>query len=187
MFQATKIAAAVTVLAVSGSLFLGYQAGDRAAVAPPGADIDMDLLPGYVDGTVTLIEEGEFEPTAIGQGYFVWSSPPSSLLWYSEDPRLSGTATATEHGYQHFDTYNGVRTVEWVIENDDGSWSGTGSSFSREDGGEGFVVLTGHGGYDGLSAYVAFGQEPSDSFVTEVRNIRGVIFPAGPPTAADLE
>ena len=183
MFNATKVAAAVVVLAVSGTLLLGPFARESGTVPAPGAPIDMEQSPGYVDGTVTLIEEPDYDATPLGEGYFQWIAPVATLRWETGDERLSGDATAVEHGLQHFDTWNGVRTIDWTLENDSGSWTGTGNAFSRADGGEGFVVLTGHGGYDGLSAFVSFGREPEESFTTEVREIRGVIFPAAAPTA----
>lgn len=182
VFNATTAAAAVAVLAVSGTLLVS-QIGTERTTVPGSTTINMELSPGYVDGTVTLIEEPDYDATPLGEGYFQWITPVATLRWETDDQRLSGDATAVEHGMQHFNTWNGVRTIDWTLENDGGSWTGTGNAFSRADGGEGFVILDGHGDYDGLSAFVSFGREPEDSFTTEVREIRGVIFPAAPPTA----
>ena len=185
MLHPSKSIVAVAVLAVSTALLVGQSVDEAADVRTPAADIDRDTSPGYVDGVITVVEEPEYEATALGSGYYEWTSPPASLTIQTDDERVNGQATAVEHGLQHFDSWNGVRTITWTIENGGGSWTGVGNEFSRVDGGEGFVVLTGHGGYDGLSAYLSIGL-PEREDESDASSVRGVVFPAAPPSQPDI-
>jgi hypothetical protein len=95
----------------------------------------------------------------------------------ASDPRLQGSMTIASPQ----DTYGGPDGGEsfvfgsgtYRIENADGAWQGSHSSFAVADkGGGSTVVLVGEGRYAGLFAALD---------VTDSANIRGVIFPAPPP------
>ncbi len=181
MLSPSKAFVALAIIASSAAILVGQTVSEPADVSTPATSIHIDHSPAYVDGTVEILDEPDFEPSALGSGYFEWTAPPATLLFETDDERINGQATAVEHGLQHFKSWNGVRTILWTIENDGGSWSGVGNEFSRVDGGEGFVVFTGHGGYEGLSAYLSIGHHARES-ESDASSVRGVVFPAGPPS-----
>lgn len=99
------------------------------------------------------------------------------------EPRLDGDYTISESR----DVYDapGPATHElssgtWRIETPDGAWQGSSTAVGFPDGSYSLVTtpLVGEGAYDGL---VAFWEARFLGNATCAWDIRGVIFPAGPP------
>lgn len=183
MFGATKAFALIGILALSGALLLQTAADPAVDDERMGAEgFGPGLGPATVEGTVVGGEWPDAGSEALGNDMYEWVSPPAVATWESSDQRLSGDGSFIEHGLQHFTSYTGLRTSDWTIENDGGSWRGTGNAYSSADGGRDFVMLTGSGAYEGLSAYIAIG--PGDTVDGEVdsRAFEGVIFPGAPPS-----
>jgi hypothetical protein len=184
MIGATTAFTTIGILALSGALLLGVAQRPTPDGPTMGAEgFAAGLGPAIVSGTVVEGEWPESEPVSLGDNMFAWVSEPVTATWESSDDRLSGSGPFLEHGLQHVSTYTGLRTSEWTIENDGGTWSGTGDAFSSAEGGRDFLVLTGSGGYEGLSAYVAIGPGTTAAADVDTRPFEGVIFPASPPTA----
>jgi len=183
MFGATKAFAAIGILAVS-AIFLVQVVTDPPANDPPvGAEgFAAGLDPAIVSGTIAGAEWPEVEEQSLGNDMYEWTSPPATAMLQSDDDRLTGSASFIEHGLQHFKTYTGLRASEWTIVNDGGTWTGTGDAYSSATGGRDFLVLTGSGGYDGLSAYIAIGPGTTVDDDAELRAFEGVIFPEPPPS-----
>ena len=105
--------------------------------------------------------------------------------WNTSDPRLTGQPTATTNwvvdGNADGFTYVGAHTYE--LPNDGGSWLGSGTSLaSSELGLTGNAVLVGRDGYDGLTAYVIFGD--SDN-ADGANDMSGTIIPIAMPEAPE--
>ena len=146
------------------------------------------LLAGSAVGVAAQEEEAAAEP-AVGSSYFTGvfhhgganSGQPTETVvdgvmevrgWGFEgngietsDPRMTGSVTRNGNTDIHKlgDSEDvGFEAVAWRIKNDDGSWSGQGSTLTRggrdvpRDEATYFetIVLTGEGAYEGLTAYV---------------------------------
>jgi hypothetical protein len=148
----------------------GASTAPSAPAAGPADPVSVTaaLRPGDDIGTTTYTEvDGRVERRGT-----VWAPTITA-----SDTRLEGTMALGSPQ----DTYPGANGPEsfvfgsgaWRIENADGAWQGSSSSFALADvaGGE-TVVLAGEGAYAGLYAALD---------VTDPGNIRGVIFPAPPP------
>lgn len=108
-----------------------------------------------------------------------------------DDPRLSGRVTVALNANAHQEA-DGIEVVPQAlslrIENEDGTWFGSGTSLSR---GRGMlapdeatnldtIVLTGMGAYEGLSAYLIMDGTASPA------TVEGAIFAGGLPPAPQL-
>ena len=100
-------------------------------------------------------------------------------------PKMPCTTPMIEHGIQQTQRYAGVRSERWTLENDDGSWTGTGESYASGIGGRGFVVLVGSGAYEGLTAFVAMEHDIPDE-EDGLLLFEGVVVPEPPPSPPNL-
>ena len=189
MFSPTRLVAAAAIIAAAGgAVVVGGLSSQQSEQVPAATSSLLDpaviaadpiLSPRAVRGSIELLGDDDHGQTAIelGQGYFDLAEGPMEVVWRSPfEPRLNGRGLRSELGVQHFQTHTGLRTTAWSIETEDGRRSGTGDAFSRATVEGGFVVLTGAGAYEGLSAYLMFEDE----------SFEGVIFPAGPPAITEL-
>ncbi len=168
-------------------LAIGLLAGSAVGVAAQddGADQAGAVVSGSFDPIGGASEpcepEGDFAVTEgdPGDGSFVWAD---CIGFVMDDPRLTGTGSAvrSERAYDGF----WVLTTELEIANDSGSWSGTGTNVSTDgdDAGASIdieqLVLTGAGGYEGLTAILY----TDGSFAFRgLKPINGVIIPAEMP------
>jgi len=108
-----------------------------------------------------------------------------------DDPRLTGsisvTFSADVHKVNDFEDVV-LETVEMRIDNDDGSWTGQGTSLLH-DGAEipdedainlGTLPMTGSGAYEGLSAYLF------TDFTEDPPTVEGVIYEGELPPFPEL-
>ena len=161
MVTATRVAAGVTVLALTGSLALiaGPLQGPTeppppAAVSPPPASTEgwvatgaMRLGPGTFGETVPVDDRTEMRGSS-------WAT-----TWTSDDPRLAGDGTfvVNTNTYQTDDGSEvSAGWSELTIENENGSWSShvPASGVGVSDFGRSAFWFDGAGGYEGLSAFV---------------------------------
>lgn len=185
LFSATRIVAAIAVLAISGSILLvAAQPGDDTA-GPPGAAGDPAMrapsgVVGNVVGPSGADAGSDGDVVELGDQMFEITGASGIVEWDASDPRLDGSGTRVENGLQHFASHSGLWSGAWTIQNADGTWVGTGNHFSSADGGRDFIIFEGSGAYEGLTAYVTIGASlPAES--AGVRPFEGVIFPGEPP------
>ena len=152
----------------------------------------MALLGGT--GAMVAAQEGDGEPptpngvvisateSAHAQGFQVRESPDQAYFAYSEDTRSDYTYEATDPRLSGQATYIGkwryypspvdanVEAVALTVVNEDGTWAGTGRGIASPDFGDIlWLVLTGDGAYEGLTAYL------TQDYVHEEGTIKGVI------------
>ena len=165
-------------------LAVGLLAGSAVGVAAQ----DEEAADGATSFTGTSIERDYLRdppPVTTPDGMDVGTGWVILLRWSASDPRLTGEATATTNwvvdGSDDGFTYLGAHTYE--LSNDGGSWLGSGTSLaSSELGLTGNAVLVGQEGYDGLTAYVTFGESETAAGVNEMR---GTIIPTEMPEAPE--
>lgn len=193
MLSATKVMASVGIIALSGALLVGidmYRSdeGPIAGAESRALDLSSRQVSGTVSGVPTTPASADVEFGIAEQGHSAWHDARDAVVWESSDARLAGDARYAENGIQHMATWTGLRSTSWVIVNDAGSWTGTGPAFDTQAGGSGFVVLTGAGDYEGLTAYVALGPEldPDDENGAAVRGFEGVILHGDIPAQPEM-
>ena len=167
------IIAGALVFATGGVLLIAQPFDQQGGV--PGAEQAAELAP-PVKATITATEVtgAQDEGCTDGSGNALETctcNVPEICTWHSSDqwsatdPRLSGTATrrATEQWWPN----GGDRSLYPVFEayavevvNDEGRWVGTARG-AGPLGGQGYLTLTGEGGYDGFTAVVV--NDPTDS------------------------
>ena len=194
MFSVTKMAASVVVIALSGAVIGGVIA-DRPSEGPisgaeaPTRDMTSHPVSGTIAGVPSTPAAKDVEFTSSSdQGGVTWRDVRDEVVWDASDVRLTGDARYVENGAQHRSTWTGVRSTAWVLENEAGTWTGTGPAFDTFEGGSGFVMLTGAGDYEGLMAYIALGPEldPDVEDGSEVRGFEGVIFQGDIPAQPEI-
>jgi hypothetical protein len=158
-------------MVVSSILVIGLLATSAVTVAAQDDDIDELTAVSYVTGTL-----GDPIPGDPGT-----DSPSGGLLEHrgyifaeipveTDDPRLTGSMTLTANGDERFFSgtigpgeYTDIQVHGVRITNDEGGWSGQGTTFRHGNDfrAEGTattdfntVILAGDGAYEGLTAYV---------------------------------
>lgn len=178
MFNATRVAAIVAALALTGSL--AYVALPTAGPAvAPGAALDATDFAGF-SGTFKAEGCVDGETTLYDWGHTVDGSYCSPMTIDVSDERMNGIARALHNGvrFKNGPVY-GVRTLSADVSNDGGTWVGTGLAFHdpndkvmRYE-----LLLAGHGDYEGLSAMLSLVSD--EHFLGH--EARGVIFPGELP------
>jgi hypothetical protein len=181
MFTATRIAAAVTLVAV-GSLAL--------VAGPLGPSSDPVLVPGAEapspspssDPAVRV--EGETIVGLSKPGTWDYSGPVPRLQGLElstydvmSDSRVSGTG----HGIIDADDYGDIGP-EWGtfrLENDEGAWEGPMSGFNMGPDTHMTAWLEGEGAYTGLTYYYEI--VVSNSGLPLNGPVQGSIYPGAPP------
>ena len=178
MFGATKfVVAGVIVALFGGFLLLAQPFGQQVGSVPGAATEAAPMVP--VEFTARFIPVSSVRAATYetvdgrveGRGN-AWSPSISGM----SDPRLDGTMTYSEDLDQYLAPGSyALGTVTYRIENDDGAWQGSTPIFKEgSEDGPSVVVLVGEDTYQGLYAVM----DTSDWDA-----IRGVIFPAPPPSA----
>jgi hypothetical protein len=163
--------------AIISILALGLLAGSAVGAAAQDED-----GPAAVDGSISVDEEACTETD-------VWNECP--MVIEASDQRLSGDGVhrGASVVFQGFDDGAGVMVIvnsTVRVENTDGAWSGGGPLFAlpttrRASGTDQPTwVLTGEGGYNGLTALLRVD-------LGRVGYFRGVIFEGDLPAAPPLE
>jgi hypothetical protein len=148
---------------------------DDEVIDPLGAN--------YFTATDTPISQGDFDWVP-GTDYTEAAGVTAVTDFVASDPRISGRATYTSTArFYPYGEEGGIDPALWAssvrIENDDGSWVGTGSGFHDPDEAvREWYVLDGQGAYEGLTAVFLFvGGEANE----------GVIVPGGLPPVGPAE
>ena len=165
MFSPAKMVAAATALALTGALLL---AGPFTTPAqpPPAA-------PAYEPGVITPVEgtmRVRTQPRAGDIGTYAGGTSSLDEWWETEyevsDPRLNGVAVSRHNRNLPVDStsHGGARTITIRLDNDGGTWVGTGRAYSDPRSGIHYQVhLTGQGGYEGLDAIIALDNESASA------------------------
>mgnify|MGYP001819955612 CR=1 FL=1 len=159
MFNATRMAVAVTVLAlVAGLSYVAVPTLERAIVPAAPAAISAEDFAGFT-GTFRAVGCRDGEMTNHEWGHTIEGDYCSPMTLEVSDERLSGTARAAHNAvrFKNGAAY-GVRTLTAEIVNEGGSWSGTGD-------------------YEGLTALMLLSQ---DDFGMHF-DVEGVILPGDLP------
>lgn len=129
---------------------------------------DLLLAMGTAGITVAQDDTGE---GAIPVGVATEDTHLTQQTWDATDPRLSGETACRLDPSSAADGGVQLRTHDWTVVNAEGSWTGTRYSvFSIGTESDAvLLVLHGKGAYEGLTAYLEWGDEP------EEYTIRGVI------------
>jgi hypothetical protein len=177
MFNATRVAAAVAILALGGSLAIIAGPPASGPVAPPGAtssDAPQQSVPAFpVTGTAEIVILAPGDNT----DSLLRNRVGGTVRTEMNDPRVSGDGRFLHHA----DDY-GLVGLEWGtyrVENEDGAWQGPVSGFygfyeTRTSG-----WLAGEGAYEGLTYYI----ESVIDHSTSMMEINGMVFPGVPPTS----
>jgi hypothetical protein len=184
MFTATRIAAAVAVLALVGSFALVVQPAteDPAPPAAEAASIDPDAFAGF-SGTVKCGAGMPGTRTDFDWGTMVTGETYAKCAVETDDDRVTGNSY-TIHDYYKYagQPQYGVRSAAVVLTNEDGTWVTTnGWGYQRPLDGTMLYVneFRGTGAYDGLSALMVLTQKGWGAWF----DVEGVIIPGDlPPT-----
>ncbi len=161
MLNATRAAAVVAVLALSGSLavIVGPLGPSVDPVPPPAAEsavTDTDLTPGFFSGTATLGRGQVPETTALVDRLELRDAGTTFRLDL-DDARVNGSTGTMTSDWDTFPITDGVveamRRGSGHMSNDGGSWVLTfyGAGASPEDGHSyGYATMVGEDGYEGL-------------------------------------
>ncbi|MEX1295111.1 MAG: hypothetical protein AB1Z67_02960 [Candidatus Limnocylindrales bacterium] len=185
MLNATRAAAVVAVLALSGSLaLLAGPVGQPSDPAPqPAAQTeatDLGERPGFFTGTAT-IERGQ-EATLTGRLDRVEMRDAGSIVTFElDDPRVDGSIGTTLMDYDDFPVAGKlvgvVRGGSGRLENAGGAWALAflHGAMSQPENGQSYIYSTmvGEGGYDGLEGSMLM----TDYDGAGVWQVVGTIFP----------
>ena len=187
MLNATRAAAVVAVLALTGSLALlagpVSQPGDRAPLfAAQAEDVELDKSPGFFTGTAT-IDRGQ-EPAVTGRFDRVEMRDAGSAVTFElDDPRVDASIGTTLMDYDDFPISGGrvgvVRLGTGRLENAGGAWtlSFLDGAMAQPENSQSYFYLTmvGEGAYDGLVGSMLM----TDHDGAGSWQVTGTIFPEG--------
>ena len=185
MFSATKFVVAGAIVAMFGGFLLIAQPFDQRDGGVPGAAQSDDAMAVAVF-TGTEICCGQFGEAGTlsetSEGFRLEVGGWENAVIDATDPRLSGEYIWTWTSLDVEGTKLFAATAE--VLNDGGRWIGTTTNAFSDDGtgGNAFpdvweTVLSGMDGYEGLTAYVSFGDNEW--------YVEGVIFPGDMPSAPE--
>ncbi len=195
MLSPAKMVAAAAVVALSGALLLAGTFTTSDTADPPVAPAAEGELASivYVDGQVTTVGWSVAEAWTDRTD---WGYSKTNQLWTGEfgtsDDRLSGLARFRINSHFGESEYDfGSDAVSAYLENDGGSWIGTGRGYMDAPATEGEpaagshlqLTLEGQGDYTGLSAIVSLDQPDSYSPFELTGAITSVPLPAMPDAA----
>ena len=115
------------------------------------------------------------QPVERPDGILVGEGFVSLQTWDTSDPRLNGDATYTVNTRSVPDCC-GIVSEAYELTNDGGSWLGDGRGYGIGTDRNGFVVLTGRDGYEGLTAFVDLALGEGNAW-----DLKGIIFPSEVP------
>ena len=187
MISPAKMVMMAAVAALAGTLLLAGQF-TTPDLGPAIAD---SQGPGKITSTQgQMLVRSQYDPgdsTAVE-----WGVATTGELWSGElrmdDPRLSvsGQVRLNEYSFGN----GGPKSWTGHFENEDGWWTAQARAYTALGGGGWHhqILLTGQGGYEGLSAILSADQEAVSGFL----DVRGAIFtgdmpPLPGPAPASLE
>ncbi len=174
------ITAGAIVFAIGGAFLIAQPFDQRGNV--PGAEVDAEPAAAYFTGEVTSGPAVQGSLDEEDDVFLIRDEMGLADTIETSDPRVSGTLSwVTNLDWHVVSDTEGVLPVTnaWRIENDGGTWSGQGTGLSHQtDGGLTVqtAVLTGEGGYDGLTAFVVFQRTDDEPFA-----VTGAVFPREMP------
>lgn len=181
MFSPAKLVGISAVIALVGALMVAtppsHEATPFSAAAPSGPT---EIA--QVEGTLLLLSEDEH---GVAENHD-WGTIITDQLWTGQydldDDRLDGYGRARFNGH-HIAFVGGPKSGSYYLENDGGSWVGSGHAWSGLGAGGWHhrLVLDGQGAYDGLTAILSLDQES----VTPTLQVSGVVFDGGLPPMPD--
>jgi hypothetical protein len=193
MFSATNVAAAVTITALAGALLvvgpLTDQDGQQPAAPAAGDETaGVTLVNGVVEQT-SQEYPGDTESHAWG---YVVRDGLNAIEFTMDDARLSGPARVRFNWHRPSDdlwTWLGTESV--YLENEGGSWTGTGYGYADPPSTEGEpgsarherLVLVGHDSYEGLTAILDLDSEHTGAPLEVSGAIVALSLPAMPADA----
>ncbi len=163
---------------IAAAMVVGLMAGSAvAAAAQDGASSEAAFVTGTVGASTVIGEPVSTIADGVENVRGLVREGPIEM----SDPRLTGSLSRVLNFSVHPVGDDGALVIQtdlWRIENDGGSWAGPGTAMS----GIGeipsditvdleTVVLTGEGGYDGLSAYLVADWSPETG-----ADMQGAIF-----------
>jgi hypothetical protein len=161
MFSATKLVGMAAVLALMGGLMLAVPLNVTEESPPAATTPDPADYLTTVSGTATLrstdrdgdVEYGVVGPDGIGYMDEIYTGEIDT-----DDPRLDGRMRSTSNMYAHHG--QATRSLTIYLENDGGSWVGTGYGYQDPEttGYHNRWVLHGEGGYEGQHAVIDMDQ-----------------------------
>jgi hypothetical protein len=169
MFSATNVAAAVAITALAGALLVAAPLAtqDGSQPAAPAADVEaagVTLVSGVIEGTG---QEYAGSTESHDWGYAVRDAL-KAVEFAVSDERLSGPALLRGNWNRPADDmWTWVATETVYLQNEGGSWTGTGYAYADPPATEGEygsgtherLVLEGHDGYEGLTAILDLDSE----------------------------
>ena len=166
MESARKLSSSVLAIVMVAGIAAGAAAQEDDPLAPAavlGWALDESH---YADGTSGQVGD-RYVREGVGHSY----------RFEGSDPRLDGAAIWIGHGYRFpTEPMFEVQSSTWEVTNDQGGWTGSSSAIIGNGLGDtDTVVLTGHGAYAGLTAYLVMTWSRSGA------NYRGAIFPGEMP------
>ena len=183
MISPTKLIAAATVAALAGTLLL---AGQPTTTRPamPAAQAEPGVLT-PVQGTMLVLAQSQAGET----GTYTGGSAAIDEWWETEfrvdDPRLAGQSVSRHNRHIGAATSyaGGTRRITLRLENEGGSWVGSGVAYSdpSASGIHYQLLLEGQGGYEGLDAILAL----DNQVATAPFEVTGVIVSSGLPELPD--
>ena len=129
-----------------------------------------------VTGHVTFGERiADPQPVERSDGILVGEGFVALQTWDTSDPRLTGDVTYTINTRGVPDCCS-IASEAYELTNDGGSWLGDGRAYGTGTERNGFVVLSGRDGYEGLTAFVDLALGEGNAW-----DLEGIIFPSEAP------
>ena len=179
MISATKMIGLAASLALVGALALALPANQpEGSVGPAAAPAEPAEMAPF-SGTMRTLSIDDYGETVAHD----WGRALMDQQWTFEhdfdDERLNGMGRSRVNDHRIAGSSGGPKSFTLYIENDGGSWVGTGRAYNGVNGGGWHhqTVLTGQGGYEGLTAILAADQSAQSS----VLEVSGVMFTGGLP------
>jgi hypothetical protein len=180
----------VLALGLLAGSAVGVAAQDEAADDMPAGPVTFS---GTFEGTWPPVDEGTF---TFADGLELVRDEVLAGSIVTTDSRLTGAVLQAQntdiHSASGRDQFVAPRSVSWRIENEDGAWTGQGHELHgwgsddphQEPHGATVLMLTGEGGYQGLSAYlmVDWSTWSEDTLPT----VDGALFPGEAPPFPEM-
>lgn len=164
MFTPTKLFTGAAIAALMGALllarpFMSQDVNDPASPAGPSDEPIVTLVSGEASGYFSVDSGGKTE--SANWGYTVTDALGTWELDMS-DERLSGRSRMRTDYYARSGSEYGPFAFSMYVENDGGSWDGSGVAWldpaatqGEPSGAHSHVVLRGQDGYEGMTAILA--------------------------------
>ena len=177
MFSPTKLVGIAVVVAFMGTLAVAVPISHEVAKAPVDAAAQPTEI-SEVTGKVLILSEDDHGEAQTHD----WGVAITDQLWTGkwdlDDDRLDGYGRALLNEWR-IAFAGGPKSISMYIENDGGSWAGSGHAWSGvgKGGWHHRLVLEGQDGYDGLTAILSADQDYS----APTLEVSGVVFDGGLP------